>query len=105
MMGAASSCHRLGVRREDLAQDLIGDLDLLQQLKRKYGDTVEQVLEFAANGERELQHLENMEKEIELLVDWFEEYKKIMESCFGQDSVIPLHVRQPGFEFFEIYFS
>lgn len=42
-------------------------LDRLQQLKRKYGETVEQVLEFAANGERELLHLENMEKEIKAL--------------------------------------
>lgn len=42
-------------------------LDLLQQLKRKYGETVEHVLEFAAKGERELDHLENMEKEIRSL--------------------------------------
>lgn len=39
-------------------------LDLLSQLKRKYGETIEQILEFAKNGEQELVQLENMEKKI-----------------------------------------
>lgn len=42
-------------------------LDLLQQFKRKFGETIEQILEFAESGEAELQHLENMEKEIAAL--------------------------------------
>ncbi|PHR30491.1 MAG: DNA repair protein RecN [Desulfotalea sp.] len=42
-------------------------LDLLQQLKRKFGDTIEQILEFAESGEAELHQLENMEKEIAAL--------------------------------------
>ena len=42
-------------------------LDLLQQFKRKFGETIELILEFAENGEAELQQLENMEKEIAAL--------------------------------------
>ena len=42
-------------------------LDLIQQLKRKYGVTVEEILEFARLGEEELQHLDNMDKEINAL--------------------------------------
>ncbi|MFT5699705.1 MAG: DNA repair protein RecN (Recombination protein N) [Desulforhopalus sp.] len=42
-------------------------LDLLQQFKRKFGETIEQILQFADSGEAELQQLENMEKEIAAL--------------------------------------
>ena len=42
-------------------------LDLMQQLKRKYGETLEQVLDFAVKGELELQQLGNIDKEIEAL--------------------------------------
>ena len=42
-------------------------LDLLQQFKRKFGETIELILAFAENGEAELQQLENMEKEIAAL--------------------------------------
>lgn len=42
-------------------------LDLLSQLKRKYGETIAHILAFAAEGERELEQLENMEKEISTL--------------------------------------
>ncbi|MBM9520160.1 DNA repair protein RecN [Desulforhopalus vacuolatus] len=42
-------------------------LDLLSQLKRKYGETLEQIFEFVASGEEELQHLENMEREMNAL--------------------------------------
>jgi DNA repair protein RecN (Recombination protein N) len=42
-------------------------LDVLQQLKRKYGETLEKVLDFANQGEQELLQLENMEKEISAL--------------------------------------
>ena len=34
--------------------------------------------------------------------DSFDAYKTFMENCFGKGSVIPLHIRQPGFEFFHI---
>ncbi len=42
-------------------------LDLLSQLKRKYGETIIDILEFAKEGEQELEQLENMEKEIAAL--------------------------------------
>lgn len=42
-------------------------LDLIQQLKRKYGVSVESILEFGAQGEIELQNLENMDKQIAAL--------------------------------------
>ena len=42
-------------------------LDLLQQLKRKYGKTLEEVLDFLGNAKRELATLENVEQEIQQL--------------------------------------
>ncbi len=42
-------------------------IDLLQQLKRKYGETIEMVLDFARQAELELQQIEGVEQEIELL--------------------------------------
>jgi len=42
-------------------------INVLQHLKRKYGDTLEAVLSFAEAAEMELQQLENMEKEISAL--------------------------------------
>ncbi len=55
-------------------------LDLLQQLKRKYGDSLEQILEFAANGEVELRHLDNMDKEIAALQYEVEAIEKKMSA-------------------------
>ncbi|KJR97283.1 MAG: hypothetical protein VR65_25485 [Desulfobulbaceae bacterium BRH_c16a] len=42
-------------------------LDLIQQLKRKYGETVDHVLEFAQKSEAEVQQYENMDKNIKTL--------------------------------------
>jgi DNA repair protein RecN (Recombination protein N) len=42
-------------------------LDLIQQMKRKYGESIDTILEFAEQGELELQHLDNMDKEIAAL--------------------------------------
>lgn len=42
-------------------------LDLLQQLKRKFGETLDAVLEFAVQGELELKQLDHIDKEIEAL--------------------------------------
>jgi DNA repair protein RecN (Recombination protein N) len=42
-------------------------LDMLQQLKRKYGESLEAVLAFARNAEEELARIENMDREIQLL--------------------------------------
>ncbi len=44
-------------------------LDLIQQLKRKYGQTLEEILEFAAKGELELESLDNLDKRISALQD------------------------------------
>lgn len=50
--------------------DLINErLDLLVQLKRKYGQTISEILEFAKDGEKELQRLENMQEEVASLSD------------------------------------
>mgnify|MGYP002631503243 CR=1 FL=1 len=50
-------------RQEQVAERL----DLIQQMKRKYGVSIDTILEFAAQGEIELQHLDNMDKEIAVL--------------------------------------
>jgi DNA repair protein RecN (Recombination protein N) len=42
-------------------------LDLIQQLKRKYGVTVADIVDFAEQGERELQRLDNIDKAIAAL--------------------------------------
>ncbi len=39
-------------------------LDVLQSLKRKYGQTLEQVLQYAADAEQELEQIEHLDKEI-----------------------------------------
>ena len=44
-------------------------LDLIQQLKRKYGQTLDDILEFAAKGELELESLNNLDKRISALQD------------------------------------
>ncbi|MGB3211853.1 MAG: DNA repair protein RecN [Desulforhopalus sp.] len=65
--------HELKEYRESLESDpyrleqVTERLDLIQQLKRKYGESVESVLDFAEQGEIELQHLDNMDKEIAAL--------------------------------------
>ncbi len=60
-----SSPHRLEQVNERL--------DLLSQLKRKYGNTIAEILDFATAGEQELTQLENMEKEIATLRSEVEE--------------------------------
>lgn len=60
-------------------QDQVAErLDVLQQLKRKYGQTLESILDFATQGELELLHLENMEKEIEELENQVKELEQDM---------------------------
>lgn len=44
-------------------------IDLIQGLKRKYGETIETVLSFADNAEAELESLENLEVQLENLKD------------------------------------
>lgn len=57
--------YRESLQSDPYRQDQVAErLDLLQQLKRKYGETIELILEFAEKGSMELQQLENMDKEI-----------------------------------------
>ncbi len=44
-------------------------LDLIQQLKRKYGQSLDEILEFAEKGELELESLDNLDKRISALED------------------------------------
>jgi len=60
--------YRDSLQSDPYRQEQVAErLDLIQQLKRKYGVSVESILEFAAQGEIELQHLDNMDKEIAVL--------------------------------------
>jgi DNA repair protein RecN (Recombination protein N) len=60
--------YRDSLQSEPYRQEQVAErLDLIQQLKRKYGVSVESILEFAEQGEIELQHLDNMDKEIAAL--------------------------------------
>jgi len=65
--------HELKEYRDSLENDpyrleqVTERLDLIQQLKRKYGISVESILEFAERGEIELQHLDHMDMEIAAL--------------------------------------
>ncbi len=64
---------RLREYREELQDDpyrldqINERLDIVQQLKRKYGETLEDVLAFARKCEEEILHFENMDKSIALL--------------------------------------
>ncbi len=60
--------YRDSLQSDPYRQEQVAErLDLIQQLKRKYGVSVESILEFAEQGEIELQHLDNMDKEIAAL--------------------------------------
>ncbi len=63
LKGYRDSLENDPYRQEQVAERL----DLVQQLKRKYGVSVEDILDFAEQGERELEHLDNMDKEIAIL--------------------------------------
>lgn len=51
-------------------------LDMIQRLKRKYGQTLEEILEFAARGESELESLDNLDKRISTLQDEVEGFEQ-----------------------------
>jgi len=40
---------------------------MIRRLKRKYGESLDEILEFAREGEKELQRLDNMDRQIEAL--------------------------------------
>lgn len=70
-------------------------LDLLQQLKRKFGETIEEILQFADSGEEELQHLENMEKEIAALSA---EVSSLEKTCSEMAQKLSSKRRKTGME-------
>lgn len=60
--------YRDSLQNDPYRQEQVAErLDLIQQLKRKYGVSVESILEFAEQGEAELEQLDNMDKEIAAL--------------------------------------
>lgn len=60
--------YRDSLQSDPYRQEQVAErLDLIQQLKRKYGVSVASILEFAEQGEIELQHFDNMDKEIAAL--------------------------------------
>lgn len=59
-------------------------LDVMTQLKRKYGETIEQVIAFADSGEAELQWLENMQEDIAALSEEVDRREKGVCDLAGQ---------------------
>lgn len=71
--------YRASLESDPYRQEQVAErLDLIQQLKRKYGVSVESILEFAEQGELELEHLDNMDKEIAALEKEVTELEKYM---------------------------
>lgn len=60
--------YRDSLQNDPYRQEQVAErLDLIQQLKRKYGVSVESILDFAEQGEIELERLDNMDKVIAAL--------------------------------------
>jgi DNA repair protein RecN (Recombination protein N) len=59
-------------------------LDLIQQLKRKYGASIEEILAFAGKCEAEIAHFENMDKAIAVLEREMQTLEKEMVEQAGQ---------------------
>jgi DNA repair protein RecN (Recombination protein N) len=72
---AEDHVHELRHYRDSLESDphrleIVSErLDMLRRLKRKYGESLEVILDFARNGEKELERLENMDRQIAELED------------------------------------
>ena len=62
------SSYREGLEFDPRRLELIGDrMDMIQKLKRKYGNTVEEIREFGAKASSELDRMERSAEEIEKL--------------------------------------
>jgi DNA repair protein RecN (Recombination protein N) len=62
------SSYREGLEFDPGRLELIGDrMDMIQKLKRKYGNTVEEIMEFGAKASSELDRMERSTEEIEKL--------------------------------------
>lgn len=70
---AEDHVHELRDYRDSLESDpfrleVVSErLDMIRRLKRKYGESLDEILEFAREGEKELQRLDNMDRQIEAL--------------------------------------
>jgi len=70
---AEDHVHELRYYRDSLESDplrleIVSErLDMIRRLKRKYGESLDEILEFAHRGEQELQRLDNMDRQIEEL--------------------------------------
>ncbi|WP_457577949.1 DNA repair protein RecN [Desulfomarina sp.] len=70
---AEDHVHELRYYRDSLESDplrleIVSErLDMIRRLKRKYGESLDEILEFAGRGEKELQRLDNMDRQIEAL--------------------------------------
>ncbi len=62
-------------------------LDLIAKLKRKYGATIEEILEYAARGQEELNSIEHREETILKLQREDEEFRREIGTLAGQLSV------------------
>lgn len=58
-------------------------LSLFKQLQRKYGITLEEVLQFADEAQRELESLENMEREIAALEKEYDKFLSLLKERAG----------------------
>jgi len=62
--------YRDSLQANPLRLEIVNErLDMIRKLQRKYGATIEEILEFAANGAKELAGLENLDKQIGHLQD------------------------------------
>jgi DNA repair protein RecN (Recombination protein N) len=62
--------YRDSIETDPFRLDMVNErLDVVRQLKRKYGETLEEILEFSARGALELEGLENLETRIAELQD------------------------------------
>lgn len=60
--------YRNGLEDDPYRLDQVNErLDLVHQLKRKYGETIEEILDFTQKCEAEIRHFENMDKTIAAL--------------------------------------
>lgn len=55
-------------------------IDLLQQLKRKYGQSLGQVVEFGREAEKELTHIENMDQQLQELEQTVQQLSRELET-------------------------
>ena len=74
--------YRDSLENDPLRLDQVSErLDALHGLKRKYGDTLEKVLAFADEARRELDQLENMEREVAALAAEVEKLERELTLC------------------------